>query len=191
VNNGERIKVALVGGHTRRWHAEDIIGEERVDSHTWGMLAMLHILIPAITGTVPSLALLEAVTFHDSPGEPFSGDIPYGAKLAFPALGDADRSIGARACAALGVAQRELNAVDTWWLKFADLGQAYLFLKRQVAMGNSLVRDKVLDCATELENMRQGDDPWPFAWEAVQALFECRMGMPMRRDLAELEEKGL
>ena len=189
MNNGERIKVALVGGYTRRWHAEDIIGEERVDSHTWGMLAMLHILIPTLTGVDPSPALLEAVTFHDSPGEPFSGDIPYGAKQAFPALRTADHAIGERTCAAIGVARRSLTAEDQWWLAFADMGQAYLFLKRQVAQGNGLVRDKVQSCATALEQMRQGDEPYPFAWDAVQALFDCKMSMPMSRNLDELERQ--
>lgn len=191
MNNGERIKVALVGGYTRRWHAEDIIGEERVDSHTWGMLAILYILIPPLTGQRPSADLLEAVTFHDSPGEPFSGDIPYGAKQAFPELRAADHAIGARTCAAIGVRGTEaLSEGDAWWLAFADMGQAYLFLKRQVAQGNQLVRDKVQHCATALEKMRQGDDPPTWAWEAVQALYDCKMGLPMSRNLEELENNA-
>lgn len=181
LNNSDRIKVAFVGGHTRRWHAADIIGEERVDSHTWGMLALIHILHPA-----PSVELLGAVTFHDSPGEPFSGDIPHGAKVAFPALREADKTIGERAERAIGV-HYELGVEDDWWLRFADMAQAYLFTKRQIAQGNALMGPTLADCAECLNAIIKQEGAPGNASEAVNAVFGCRVDLPMSRNLALLE----
>jgi hypothetical protein len=184
LNNSDRIKVALVGGHTRRWHAADIIGEERVDSHTWGMLAMIHILHPA-----PSVQLLGAVTFHDSPGEPFSGDIPHGAKVAFPALGEADRAIGERAERALGV-YYALSPEDDWWLRFADMAQALLFAKRQIAQGNTLMYGTLNNCTELLVGMITKSAAPANAADLVKTIGDCRMDLPMSRDLVKLEEQA-
>jgi hypothetical protein len=184
LSNADRIKVALVGGHTRRWHAADIIGEERVDSHTWAMLAIILILHPA-----PSVELLGAVTFHDSPGEPFSGDIPHGAKVAFPELGAADRSIGERAERALGV-HYELGPEDDWWLRFADMAQALLFAKRQIAQGNTLMYGTLSNCTELLVDMIARPAAPANAAELATAIGECRMDLPMSRDLVKLEEQA-
>lgn len=182
LDNSERIKVAFVGGHTRRWHAADIVGEERVDSHTWGMLAIVHILHPA-----PSVALLGAITFHDSPGEPFSGDIPHGAKVAFPALREADKTIGERAERAIGV-HYELDAADDWWLRFADMSQALLFVSRQIAQGNSLMTPTLTNCADCLMDLVGHPAAPTNAAELVGAIINCRVDLPMSRDLTKLEE---
>lgn len=184
LRNSERVKVAFVGGHVRRWHAEDIIGEERVDSHTWGMLAIIHLLHPS-----PSVNLLGAVTFHDSPGEPFSGDIPHGAKVAFPELRAADQSIGERAERAIG-AHFEIGTEDQWWLSFADMAQALLFLRRQVAQGNSLMIEKVHECEEHLEDILRRPGAPAEAGEAVAAILDCRMDLHMSRDLLRLEQEA-
>jgi hypothetical protein len=181
LNDSDRIKVAFVGGHTRRWHAADIVGEERVDSHTWGMLAIIHILHPA-----PSVELLGAVTFHDSPGEPFSGDIPHGAKVAFPALREADRTIGERAERAIGV-HYELDEDDDWWLRFADMAQALLFARRQVAQGNSLLGPTLENCAQCLGDLVEKPNAPTNAAALVSTILNCRVDLPMSRDLALLE----
>lgn len=180
MNNSDKIKVAFVGGHVRRWHGEDVVGEERVDSHTWGMLMLIHILHPW-----PSTALLEAVTFHDSPGEPFSGDIPYGAKKAHPELRSADIAIGARACRAIGVCQNDITEDDYAWLSFADQAQAYLFLKRQVAQGNDLVRIQLQAIYDGLLTMTIDGPDW--IEDAVEAVLRCPVGQPMLRSLDALE----
>lgn len=183
LSNSERLKVAFVGGHTRRWHAADIVGEERVDSHTWGMLALVHLFHPS-----PSVALLGAITFHDSPGEPFSGDIPHGAKVAFPELKAADVGISARVCAALGVDYESgLSEEDRWWLSFADMAQAYLFAKRQVAQGNCLmllVRDECVDC---LEAMLDRAGAPENAATLIADVLYCPVDRTMSRNLAQLE----
>lgn len=184
LRNSERVQVALVGGHVRRWHAEDIIGEERVDSHTWGMLAIIHLLHPS-----PGVNLLGAVTFHDSPGEPFSGDIPHGAKVAFPELKVADHSIGERAEWAIG-AHFEIGTEDQWWLSFADMAQALLFLRRQVAQGNSLMTGKVYECEELLEDILRRPGAPAEAGEAVAAILDCRMDIHMSRDLLRLEREA-
>lgn len=181
LNDSDRIKVAFVGGHTRRWHAADIVGEERVDSHTWGMLAIIHILHPA-----PSVKLLGAVTFHDSPGEPFSGDIPHGAKVAFPALKAADIEIGMRAEKAIGV-HYELDADDDWWLRFADMAQALLFVRRQVAQGNVLMDPTLTNCGECLIALQDQDAAPTNAASLISTVLHCRVDLPMSRNLALLE----
>lgn len=182
--NSRRIQIAFVGGHVRRWHAEDIIGEERVDSHTWGMLAIIHILHPA-----PSVELLRAVTFHDSPGEPFSGDIPHGAKVAFPELKAADNSIGERAERAIGV-HSEIGAEDQWWLSFADMAQALLFLRRQTAQGNAMMSGKVLECEDLVRGMAKHPAAPETAEEAIAGILKCRTDTHMSRDLLRLEREA-
>ena len=186
LSNSERLKVAFVGGHTRRWHAADIIGEERVDSHTWGMLALVHILHPS-----PSVELLGAITFHDSPGEPFSGDIPHGAKVAFPELKAADVGISARVCAALDVDfEGGLSEEGRWWLSFADMAQAYLFAKRQVAQGNALmtlVRDECVDYLQATVDRPGAPED---AVTLVADVLYCEVDRVMSRNLAQLEAKA-
>lgn len=133
MKQSNRIALCFAGGHLRRWHANDIIGEERVDSHTWGMVSLILILHPK-----PSVELIAAVQFHDA-GEMFSGDIPSPAKSAIPALGAADKEIAARWTAVTGLGAGELSPEDQWWLGFVDAAQAWLFSRRQVATGNSLM----------------------------------------------------
>lgn len=181
MNNSERIRAVIVGGYTRRWHADDIVGEERVDSHTWGMLALIHILHPN-----PSVALLGAVTFHDSPGEPFSGDIPHYAKAAFPALGEADHNISERVCSALGLSY-ELTDEDKWWLSFTDAAQAFLFLKRQVAQGNSLMVSLLLACESRILDLTQLPNRPKNAKNHAHSVLACKMDRHMSRDLRRLE----
>lgn len=180
MNDSDKIKVAFVGGHVRRWHGEDVVGEERVDSHTWGMLMLIHILHPA-----PSVALLEAVTFHDSPGEPFSGDIPYGAKKAHPELRAADHAIGARAQAAIGVCRTDLTDDEKLWLAFADQAQAYLFLHRQAAQGNLLIRVQLQAIHDGLLMMSLDGPDW--VADAVDAVINSPVHKPMLRSLDALE----
>lgn len=182
MKDSERIRAVIVGGYTRRWHADDIVGEERVDSHTWGMLALIHLLHPN-----PSVALLGAVTFHDSPGEPFSGDIPHYAKVAFPELGDADHSISDRVCKALGL-NYELTDEDLWWLSFTDAAQAYLFLKRQVAQGNSLMAETLAACDARMLSMTNAPNRPVNSKVHYYAIIGCLMDRHMSRDLRKLEK---
>lgn len=182
LNDSDRLKVAFVGGHVRRWHAADTTTEERVDSHTWGMLAIIHVLHPS-----PSVELLRAATFHDSPGELFSGDIPYGAKQAFPALGEADKAIGERAETALGVRQHLLPE-EAWWLSFADMAQAVLFCRRQVGQGNSLMIPTLHDCEAALGSMIERPGAPEGVNGLVLAVLNCAVHLPLSRNLALLEE---
>jgi hypothetical protein len=181
LNNSDRIKIAFVAGHVRRWHASDVVSGDRVDSHTWGMLAIIHILHPS-----PSVTLLGAVTFHDSPGERYSGDIPHGAKVAFPALGAADKDIGERAERAIGV-HYELDGADAWWLRFADMAQALLFIRRQIAQGNSLLGPTLDNCTDCLEDLNHSIDAPIDAASFIQTIINCRVDLPMSNNLALLE----
>lgn len=183
MNDAERIRLAFVGGHLRRWHASDIMGEERVDSHTWGMVTILLVLHPC-----PSLALIAAVQFHDA-GEMFSGDIPHPAKAAVPALGEGDREVGCRWAAATGMGDQELDQADRWWLSFTDMAQAYLFCGRQLAMGNSLMGDTWWRIQGHLEGMRGPGSP-SWAHNAVQAVLEADVTSCTTRDITELEEQA-
>jgi len=185
MNDSERIRIAFSGGHVRRWHASDILGEERVDSHTWGMLMIVHVLHPS-----PSVSLLGAITFHDSPAELF-GDIPHPAKRAFPTLGEADRVIGERTNRALGFDYEDsLSEEDRWWLAFADMAQAYLFCKRQIALGNSLMGEKEEEIAELVRLMVRKAHAPESARLYANALLLADVHEPLQPNLQKWEDEA-
>lgn len=177
-----RLQAAHIGGNTRRWHAEDVHGEQTVAAHTWGMLAILFILHPS-----PSPNLVRAITFHDG-SEPYSGDIPFFARRAFPTLQDAEDDIGARWNEVMGLGRTyDLAPVDVWWLRMTDAAEAYFFAKRQLAMGNRLMEGPVLECVSRLEAFRQDEVGPDSRWDIVQAIFDTKIGKRLTRSLLELE----
>ncbi len=180
ITQAQRIALCFAGGHLRRWHCSDIIGDERVDSHTWGMVSLILILHPD-----PSMRLIRAVQFHDA-GEMFSGDIPHPAKVAVPSLGAGDKEVASRWSAVTGLGNEKLSLDEEWWLRFVDSAQAFLFAWRQVTMGNGLMMRKAneigANCVALMATApREAAD----AWESVKHAVTPH---PVTRTITDLEK---
>lgn len=190
MNNSERLAAIYTSGNTRRWHAEDIIGEQRVSSHTWGMTAIVLILHPD-----PSADLLRAITFHDAP-EVFSGDIPFFARKAHEGLAAGDREIGDRWFDAMlpGGDPRTLTDEEKWWLSFADAAEAYFFVQHQVALGNQYMgQGPYWELGERLGVLRaQADEQSVYGGvEAVDAVATTRINRRITRDIRAFEKGNI
>jgi hypothetical protein len=185
MKNALRLQAAYVGGNTKRWHAEDIIGEQRVSAHTWGMTAIYLILC-----TEPSVDVLRALVFHDAP-EPFSGDIPWFARKAHKGAASADAEISERWFAAVGTggnpAPHYWTNEEYWWIKTLDAAEAYFFSKMQIAMGNRLMEGPTLELVSRLEDARQSEHAPHNAFQIIQDIFDTKIGKRLTRDISELE----
>lgn len=184
MNNALRLQATQIGGYTRRWHAEDTIGDgQTVGHHTWGMLAIYLLLCRE-----PDLDVVRLITFHDAP-EPFSGDIPWFARKACPAAAEADAEISRRWFAAVtpGGDPGIFAPQEIWWLKMLDAAEAYFYAKRQVAMGNRLMEEPCLALVSRLEAARQDEAAPEYAWDVVQDIFGTKISKRLTRDISELE----
>mgnify|MGYP001564355674 CR=1 FL=1 len=128
----DRVWRAREGGNVRRYHTWPIIGEQTNASHTHHMLAMLLILHPN-----PSLALIRAVTFHDS-AEGVLGDTPSPALRDNAALGrEYHKAQNAYLLKHFDLNVEALSFSDRDWLNGLDKLEALLFAQEQLALGNS------------------------------------------------------
>lgn len=181
MDNYNRLRVAYAGGMTKRWHAEDMIGEQLVNQHTWGLVSIILLLHPN-----PSLGLIKVAQFHDGP-EPFSGDIPWFARKAVPGLQQGEDEISDRWFSAMGIVA-ELSASDSWWLKMADAGEAWLWCGRQQALGNRLAAPCSIELGDRLQEFLR-TAPDTVAREAVGSVMAAgiAMGTRISRDINDLE----
>lgn len=134
------------GGTVKRFHTWQVIGEQTVASHTWGVIAILYAICE------PSAALVRKAVFHDI-AEYDTGDIPSTAKWASPALkshaDDLEKDVETR----LGIRFPDLSEHEQDWLKFADLCDMLWFCVEQKRLGNrhiSAVWDRVITVVDDL-----------------------------------------
>lgn len=138
----DKYKVLREGGQVRRFHTVPILGEARVDSHSFNMALLLMILMPDYPRQ-----LLVAVLVHDL-AERFVGDTPAFAKYGLnPDLGKALHAAEAVVEKELGL-DITLTDFERQWLKGLDLLECYIFCCDQQQLGNNNVHSTIhnLDC---------------------------------------------
>lgn len=124
--NHDRIRL---GGSVKRFHTWQLIGEQTVASHTWGVLAILYAICE------PSANLVRKAVFHDI-AEYDTGDIPSTAKWASHELKEHADKLELEINKRLGIDFPDLTEQEQAWLKFADLCDMLWFCVEQKRLGN-------------------------------------------------------
>lgn len=127
-------------GSTRRWHTNPTLKDQDLAQHQWGVAMIIREIAPG------NLYLLEAALTHDL-GESVTGDTPYLGKTKYPKLKEAadfaEAEFAVRHSIPYGV---EFTDEEKHCLRWADMFEALLFARREVAMGNQYMQ-KVTDTA--------------------------------------------
>ena len=118
------------GGAIKRYHTLEIIGEQSVASHSWGVAMILQYLNP----NVSKEAILRALT-HDV-AELFTGDVPAPVKWANPDLVEVLKRIEDKYESDIGIGFK-LSPEETALGKQADMFELLVFCVRQRRLGNT------------------------------------------------------
>lgn len=127
----ERLRALRYGGAVKRYHVVHTVGQETVAQHTFGVLALLTLLVPSdrLSGS-----LLLAGLYHDL-SEQFTGDVPAHTKWAFPAVRhsvhEASRLLEDHHGWRVELSEDEQHA-----LKLADLLDMVCYATEQRRLGN-------------------------------------------------------
>lgn len=144
--NAERALFAITAGFVRRWHTSVMLFDENVAAHSWGVATLIAMLHPH-----PSVWLLKAALFHDIT-EKKTGDITRWAKSEFPMLArgmaEAEETVEMEYGLFVG-----LPPEDKIWLDAADLFHAWLFMYRDVMMGNRTMLEDLTRCTRAIDVM--------------------------------------
>ena len=155
------------GGWTDRMHTWQKIRPYRVDSHSWGMAVLLHQMFPEDC----EKDLLLAILYHDVP-ERWVGDTPYGAKYILnPDLGQELKKTERRVSEALKI-NFQLNQRAKSILGFLDVLEFTLWVREEIALGNSTLQKKLADCFQTLQKMPL----WEEAGQLVMEMVSVPMG---------------
>ena len=118
------------GGAIKRYHTLEIIGEQSVASHSWGVAIILQFLAP----NVSKQAILRALT-HDV-AELFTGDVPAPVKWDNPDLVEVLKRIEDKYESDIGI-EYELTPQEIALGKQADMFELLVFCVRQRRLGNT------------------------------------------------------
>ena len=118
------------GGAIKRYHTLEIIGEQSVATHSWGVAIILQFLEP----NVSKQAILRALT-HDV-AELFTGDVPAPVKWDNPDLVEVLKRIDDKYESEIGI-EYELTPQEIALGKQADMFELLVFCVRQRRLGNT------------------------------------------------------
>lgn len=129
-----QLKTLLDGGRTKRMHVMDVLQQQTVGEHTYGVLAILLLIVPQEhrSGTLMAAALT-----HDASERDF-GDVPGHAKKE-PDVASAYARLEDKWARDIGF-HVELTLEQKTLLEFADKLEFMAFCVRERQMGNTLVR---------------------------------------------------
>lgn len=136
MRNDRQIMELWDAAYVKRWHTENIVGEQTVGSHSFGVVLLLLLLHPE-----PTQTLLRAAAFHDL-AEKWTGDLPTQLKWSHPEL-RAEHDRVEEACEKHKDIYMDdaLTQIEKNWLKACDMLDAYMFATRQLNMGNTMLTD--------------------------------------------------
>lgn len=131
-----QVRAVREAGRVTRCHVLPTDGRYTIGTHSYGAVSLLLLLHPS-----PSLALIRAVTFHDT-AERWLGDLPSTAKSAFPELGWAYERAETEVMSTLGL-EEPLTAEEYNWLRAVDALELWLW-----------VREAQANCRSDLSEWR-------------------------------------
>jgi 5'-deoxynucleotidase YfbR-like HD superfamily hydrolase len=129
----ENLSEILRGGAIKRYHTLEIIGEQSVASHSWGVAIILQYLSPNIRKS----CVFKALT-HDV-AELYTGDIPAPVKWEEPELVQVLKNIEQRWEQKLDVSEysEKMSSEEKILFKQADMFELLFFCVRQRRLGNA------------------------------------------------------
>lgn len=127
-----QIEYVYAAGKVKRYHVENIIGEQTVADHSWGVA---NILVDAFGECVTKEMLLAAL-WHDVP-EKTSGDTPATAKWLSDNLKNALDEVEEKVLHEILPEFPGLSPSERLMVKIADMAELVYFCVRQVKMGNT------------------------------------------------------
>ncbi len=125
----DKIETVLAGGEVRRYHTAKTMREQRVDSHSWRMAALLTFVWPDCSAN-----LLRAAIMHDV-SEIFTGDVPSPVKWRNQALRAELNRISTEAEQDLGI-RVPLTEEEATLVRWADYTEGSLFCLEELESGN-------------------------------------------------------
>lgn len=121
-------------GTVTRYHTRDMIRQQNIAEHSWGVLAIILHINPS-----PSVRLVRAAVHHDLP-EFITGDLPATLKWQYPELSEKLEMIENDTYRSLNIII-DITATEALLLKYADMAELLLHCMREYEMGNLLVSD--------------------------------------------------
>jgi 5'-deoxynucleotidase YfbR-like HD superfamily hydrolase len=140
-------------GQVERYHTWPTIRKQNIAEHTWHMLRLYE----RIFGSLPAV-VTQYIIYHDC-GELRTGDLPFGAKILWPVLGNAARMAEGEALAALGVMLPNIGDALKRRVKICDLIEMWEFGQQELSMGNTYAQPIVSDTLDAIEEVRGKMDP--------------------------------
>lgn len=140
------------GGSVKRYHTVEMIKEQTVAAHSWGVAVILCHIVKN-----PSAQLLKAALYHDV-AEHIIGDMPATTKWRFKELAQAMSEAEQLTELELGIDIR-LDEMDKAYLKFADMAELIITCVREYRLGNKDAADIVRRGLTYLEDRSWGKEP--------------------------------
>lgn len=146
LSQAERIMAIREGGWTERMHTKPKLRRQTVAEHSWGVAVLAAEMFPdAFSGE-----MLLACLYHDVP-ERWVGDSPHPAKKLFtPSLGKALHDTEQIFVDLLGLDQ-DLTTREALILGFCDAFEYLLWVREEIALGNSLMRPHAEACIEMLQ----------------------------------------
>lgn len=129
----EHVMALRKGGNVRRYHIEQLIGEQTNATHSFHMAVLALALWPGC-----SVNLITAILYHDIP-EGEVGDLPGPAKRRFPGLWDVLHDAEAQVRDQLGL-QVKLAPGEETQFRIVDALEACFFGLEQHRLGNCIGR---------------------------------------------------
>lgn len=177
----EKILAFREAGQVRRAHTVTYLGEYNIAMHCYNALSLLLVLYPNNSDRFPSLNLIRAVLWHDTP-ERWTGDVPSPAKWMSPQLKDILSDVEVGIFKAIGIKEyfTALTQEEQGWLLGVDLLELFLWTEDQYQLGNSPIinmQKKIQIKFAELETNNQipkeiGDFRKRFQWKRLPELDE-------------------
>jgi 5'-deoxynucleotidase YfbR-like HD superfamily hydrolase len=133
-------KTLYNAGSVRRYHTQNVIKDQDLAAHQWGVAMICREIMPA------DLHLIEAALTHDL-AESITGDIPYTGKKKYPKLKQTSLE-AEREFAMVNSTPLQLTPIEQKCLAWADMFECWLFSMRELSMGNETMRG-VADTALE------------------------------------------
>jgi 5'-deoxynucleotidase YfbR-like HD superfamily hydrolase len=122
-------------GDVKRFHTHNIIGENTVAHHSWGVC----VLILELVGPNPPVDLLRAAIYHDA-FEVITGDIPYTAKQRSPELKSIADEMEKAAALEVDVTFN-MHPWEEHVLKFCDMLDLMWFCVKQRRLGHTKIEE--------------------------------------------------
>jgi len=170
----DRLKLMRVVARVKRLHTLPPVHQQTVGEHTFGILALIDIVLPTA-----SKALWRAALYHDAP-EGITGDVPSPVKWRHPELESALRVVEERIKNEFSM-HTELSGIEKRVLKFCDIMELVIFSMEEVDSGNRIMATVAMNGLTAIRERGLMDinEQTKWLYEVFSMAFEARYSLAL------------